>query len=121
MIALRLLKRVRDFAEVNNEKTIQANTTMSALHQLGVNEQGFDDMDIRLLTLLANSAGRALGLNTISAALNEDSDTIEDVFEPYLLANGFLERTPRGRIATAKTFEALGLSFADKKTLFDME
>lgn len=126
-IALRLLKRIRDFADVQNEKRVTNPTTMHALEELGVNEHGFDDMDIRLLTLLANSAGKALGLNTISAALNEDSDTIEDVFEPYLLANGYLERTPRGRVATAKTFEILGKPYAvhgsgtSEKTLFNFD
>jgi len=120
-IALRLLKRVRDFAEVNNEKTIQNNTAMNALEQLGVNQLGFDEMDIKLLSLLAQSSGRALGLNTISAALNEDSDTIEDVFEPYLLANGYLERTPRGRVATKKTFDALGIVQDEKKTLLNLD
>lgn len=120
-IALRLLKRVRDFAEIKAEKTINDETTKTALIELGVNEYGFDEMDIKLLSLLANSPGKAFGLNTISAALNEDSDTIEDVFEPYLLANGYLERTPRGRMATAKTFEVLGLSQVENKTLFNLD
>jgi holliday junction DNA helicase RuvB len=119
-IALRLLKRIRDFSNVKNELMISEDTAVEALGELGVNEHGFDEMDIRLLTLLANSGARATGLNTLSAALNEDSNTIEDVYEPYLLANGYLERTPRGRIATTKTYEVLGLR-AHGETLFDLE
>jgi Holliday junction DNA helicase RuvB len=118
-IALRLLKRVRDFSEIKNQSRVTFATTQGALEELGVNEFGFDEMDIKLLSLLANASGRALGLNTISAALNEDSDTIEDVFEPYLLANGYLERTPRGRVATQKTYEILGIAGHYKKTLLD--
>jgi len=119
-IALRLLKRVRDFSDVKNEAKISRETAHEALNELGVNEHGFDEMDIKLLSLLASAGTRATGLNTLSAALNEDSNTIEDVYEPYLLANGYLERTPRGRIATAKTYEVLGLR-ACTDTLFDLE
>ncbi len=112
-IALRLLKRVRDFSEVKNQSRVTIKTTQEALIELGVNEHGFDEMDIRLLSLLANASGRAIGLNTMAAALNEDSDTIENVFEPYLLANGYIDRTPRGRVATSKTFEALGIAYTN--------
>ncbi|MEA1917692.1 MAG: Holliday junction branch migration DNA helicase RuvB [Campylobacterota bacterium] len=118
-IALRLLKRVRDFSDVANEDVISKDTTFYALNELGINENGFDDMDIRLLKLLASANGRAMGLSTIAAALSEDEGTIEDVLEPYLLANGFLERTARGRIATRKSYEVL--KFAPPKedgTLF---
>ncbi len=106
-IALRLLRRVRDFAEVENEDAISLERCRFALDRLGVNDLGFDDMDLRLLQLLAESRGKPLGLSTISAALSEDEGTIEDVVEPYLLANGFLERTARGRVATYKTYEIL--------------
>jgi holliday junction DNA helicase RuvB len=106
-IALRLLKRVRDFAEVANESTILFERSQYALNQLGINAHGFDEMDIRLLVLLMDAKGRAMGLSTIAAALSEDEGTIEDVLEPYLLANGYLERTSRGRLATAKTYELL--------------
>lgn len=106
-IALRLLKRVRDFAEVANETTILQERTQYALDQLGINANGFDEMDLRLLTLLMGARGRAMGLSTIAAAMSEDEGTIEDVLEPYLLANGYLERTARGRIATTKTYELL--------------
>jgi len=106
-IALRLLKRVRDFADVANESTILHERSRYALDQLGINANGFDEMDIRLLKLLMEAKGRAMGLSTIAAALSEDEGTIEDVLEPYLLANGYLERTARGRVATPKTYELL--------------
>jgi Holliday junction DNA helicase RuvB len=116
-IALRLLKRVRDFTEVANEATILYERSQYALDQLGINANGFDEMDLRLLTLLMGAKGRAMGLSTLAAALSEDEGTIEDVLEPYLLANGYLERTARGRIATAKTYELLKFG-TPPKTLF---
>lgn len=106
-IALRLLKRVRDFSDVANESSILHSRSQYALDQLGINAHGFDEMDIRLLTLLVGARGRAMGLSTIAAALSEDEGTIEDVLEPYLLANGYLERTARGRVATPKTYDLL--------------
>jgi len=106
-IALRLLRRVRDFADVADEQHIGHERTRFALDQLGINAHGFDEMDLRLLRLLGDAKGRAMGLSTIAAALSEDEGTIEDVLEPYLLANGFLERTARGRVATQKTYEML--------------
>ncbi len=106
-IALRLLKRVRDFSDVANETVIHHERSRYALDQLGINAHGFDEMDIRLLKLLMEAKGRAMGLSTIAAALSEDEGTIEDVLEPYLLANGYLERTARGRVATPKTYDLL--------------
>jgi len=109
-LALRLLRRVRDFAEVANEKEIQIQTTKYGLDQLGVNHLGFDEEDIRLLELLISAKGRPMGLSTIAAALSEDEGTIEDVLEPYLLANGYIERTARGRIATEKSYSHFRLT-----------
>ncbi len=103
-LALRLLRRVRDFSEVANEEQINLKTTKYALDQLGVNDLGFDEEDIRLLEFLIASKGRPMGLSTIAAALSEDEGTIEDVLEPYLLANGYIERTARGRVATEKSY-----------------
>ena len=103
-LALRLLRRVRDFSEVANETGINVKTTKYALDQLGVNEIGFDEEDIRLLEFLISAKGRPMGLSTIAAALSEDEGTIEDVLEPYLLANGYIERTARGRVATEKSY-----------------
>jgi Holliday junction DNA helicase RuvB len=106
-IALRLLRRVRDFSDVANEERILLDRTKFALEQLGINTFGFDEMDIRLLEYLMQAKGRPMGLSTIAAALSEDEGTVEDVLEPYLLANGYLERTARGRIATQKSYEVL--------------
>lgn len=109
-IALRLLRRVRDFAEVADELDINHNRTQYALDELGINSHGFDEMDIRLLKLLASANGRAMGLSTIAAALSEDEGTVEDVLEPYLIANGYLERTAKGRKATRMTYDVLNIA-----------
>ncbi|MCF6310790.1 MAG: Holliday junction branch migration DNA helicase RuvB [Sulfurimonas sp.] len=108
-IALRLLRRVRDFADVADEKNIEHSRTQYALNELGINSHGFDEMDIRLLNLLVGAKGRAMGLSTIAAALSEDEGTVEDVLEPYLIANGYLERTAKGRKATRSTYEILNI------------
>lgn len=112
-VALRLLRRIRDFAEFNNESTIEISRTMEALDELGVDKMGFDELDLAFLKLLCNANGRALGLSTIAAALSEDERTIEDVIEPYLLANGYIERTARGRIATKKSYDLLNMDFRE--------
>ena len=104
-IALRLLKRVRDFAEVEDEGEITLSRAKYALDELGVNNLGFDEQDIQLLELLVSAKNKPMGLSTIGAALSEDEGTIEDVLEPYLIANGYIERTARGRIATPKSYE----------------
>jgi len=109
-IALRLLRRVRDFSEVADESVISLETTKYALEQLGVNHLGFDEQDIRLLELLISAKGRPMGLSTIAASLSEDEGTIEEVIEPYLIANGFIERTARGRVATSKSYEIFRLT-----------
>jgi Holliday junction DNA helicase RuvB len=120
-IALRLLRRVRDFAEVENEDTISIDRCKYALEQLGVNENGFDELDIRLLEILTSSKGKPMGLSTLSATLSEDEGTIEDSIEPYLLANGYIERTAKGRIATRKSFEVLNKYFSkSNNNLFDI-
>ncbi|HRM77944.1 MAG TPA: Holliday junction branch migration DNA helicase RuvB [Aliarcobacter cryaerophilus] len=109
-VALRLLRRVRDFSQVKGEKTILLNTCKYALDELGINENGFDEMDINLLELLISNRGRPMGLGTMAAALSEDEGTIEDAIEPYLLANGYIERTARGRVASVKTYEMFRLT-----------
>ena len=106
-IALRLLRRVRDFADVADELDINHKRTQYALDELGINSHGFDEMDIRLLNLLVDAKGKAMGLSTIAASLSEDEGTVEDVLEPYLIANGYLERTAKGRRATRSTYEIL--------------
>jgi len=117
-IALRLLKRVRDFAEVLDEEDISLERAQYALDQLGVNNLGFDEQDIRLLELLVSAKNKPMGLSTIGAALSEDEGTIEDVIEPYLIANGYIERTARGRIATPKSYEHFKLG-SSNEGLFD--
>ncbi|PSM51296.1 RuvABC resolvasome, subunit RuvB [Campylobacter blaseri] len=116
-IALRLLKRIRDFADVNNEEVISQQRAKNSLDSLGVNELGFDEMDIKYLSTLFEANKRPMGLSTIAAALSEDEGTIEDVIEPYLIANGYIQRTAKGRIASYKSYEALGQSY--DKGLFD--
>ena len=106
-IALRLLRRVRDFADVADELDINHKRTQYALDELGINSHGFDEMDIRLLNLLVDAKGKAMGLSTIAASLSEDEGTVEDVLEPYLIANGYLERTAKGRRATRSTYKIL--------------
>ena len=110
-IALRLLRRVRDFSEVENESSIHLKRCKYALDELGVNESGFDEMDINLLELLVSNRGKPMGLSTLAAALSEDEGTIEDAIEPYLLANGFIERTARGRVASVKTYELFRMKY----------
>ncbi|GAA8825348.1 Holliday junction branch migration DNA helicase RuvB [Helicobacter pylori] len=117
-IALRLLKRVRDFALVKNSSLMDLDITLHALNELGVNELGFDEADLAYLSLLANAQGRPVGLNTIAASMREDEGTIEDVIEPFLLANGYLERTAKGRIATPKTHTLLKIPALNPQTLF---
>jgi len=116
-VALRLLRRVRDFAEVANEDSINLSRCKFALDELGVNESGFDEMDINLLELLVSNKGKPMGLSTMAAALSEDEGTIEDAIEPYLLANGFIERTARGRVASIKTYEMFRLSYPASQKL----
>ncbi len=108
-IANRLLKRIRDFAQVLGDGRIDLAITRSSLVSLDVDERGLDDMDRKLLlTLIEKFSGGPAGIDTIAASLREDRETIEDVYEPYLLQEGFLERTPRGRVATRNAFTHLG-------------
>lgn len=117
-IALRLFKRVRDFAVVNNEETITLDRAKMALENIGVNELGLDECDLMYLSFLCK-AKKAVGLNTIAAALSEDERTIEDVIEPYLLANSYIEKSARGRLATHKAYSLLKLG-GGSSTLFDI-
>jgi Holliday junction DNA helicase RuvB len=112
-IALRLLRRVRDFAEVAEEGHINFERTKYALNELGINSHGFDEMDLRLLNLLVSARGRAMGLSSIAASLSEDEGTVEDVLEPYLIANGYLERTAKGRRATRATYDVLNMEYVN--------
>jgi len=118
-IALRLLRRVRDFADVADERDITHSRTKFALDELGINSNGFDEMDIKFLKLLVSARGRPMGLSTIAASLSEDEGTVEDVLEPYLLANGYMERTAKGRKATRLTYDVLNMDYINEDgTLF---
>lgn len=110
-IANRLLKRIRDFAQVLGDGKINLAITKSSLLSLEVDEKGLDEMDRKLLlTIIEKFNGGPAGVDAISASLREDRETIEDVYEPYLLQEGLIERTPRGRLATRTAFEHLGKS-----------
>lgn len=109
-IANRLLKRVRDYAQVKAKGSITGETAREALQHLEVDPIGLDEIDIRLLqTIIQKFEGGPVGLETLAASIGEDPDTIMDVYEPYLLQLGFLERTPRGRVATGLAYEHLKL------------
>jgi Holliday junction DNA helicase RuvB len=109
-IANRLLRRVRDFAEVRADGVITGTVADEALDLLKVDRHGFDAMDRRLLeTIIEKFAGGPVGLDSLAAAISEERDTIEDVLEPYLIQQGFLMRTPRGRVATELAYLHIGL------------
>jgi len=108
-IANRLLRRVRDFAQVQGDGIVTMTVVKNAMQRLEVDERGFDEMDRRLLlTIIDKFDGGPVGLETLAAALNEEKDTLEDVYEPFLIQEGFLDRTPRGRLATKIAYEYFG-------------
>jgi Holliday junction DNA helicase RuvB len=112
-VANRLLRRVRDFAEVRAEGRITLEVARDALALFEVDAEGLDKVDKAILSALVERfAGKPVGLGTLAVAVGEEPDTVEDVYEPYLLRRGFIQRTPRGRLATASAFEHLGLSKA---------
>ena len=118
-IANRLLRRVRDFAQVRASGQITPEVAMSALKLLEVDEHGFDEVDRRLLrTIIDKFGGGPVGVNTIAAAISEERDAIEDIYEPYLIQIGFLDRTPRGRVATPRAYEYFGLTSPGKERLW---
>ena len=110
-IANRLLRRVRDWTEVKADGRVNRSTADAALNMLNVDVEGFDNMDRRLLTTIIDKfSGGPVGLDSLAAAISEERDTIEDVLEPYLIQQGFLMRTPRGRVAMAKAYLHFGLT-----------
>ena len=116
-IANRLLRRVRDFAQVRAKGTIDRPTAEAALKLLEVDAHGFDELDRRLLrTIIEKYDGGPVGLNTLAAALAEEQDALEEVYEPFLIQIGFLDRTPRGRVATRLAYEHLGIEMPRKMT-----
>jgi Holliday junction DNA helicase RuvB len=119
-IANRLLKRVRDYAEVKFDGTINTKIAREALDAFEVDQKGFDQMDRKLLlTLIEKFNGGPVGVESLSAAMGEEKTTIEDVYEPYLIQEGYLQRTARGRIACAKAYEHFGLKVSNgQKEIF---
>ncbi len=113
-VANRLLKRVRDYAQVRADGTITASVARDALAMLEVDERGLDDVDRKVLrAIIEKFGGGPVGLETIAASISEEADTIMDVYEPYLLQLGFLDRTPRGRVATRGAYEHLGIKYPE--------
>jgi Holliday junction DNA helicase RuvB len=109
-VANRLLRRVRDFAQIRADGSIDREVAQEALAMLEVDHRGLDEMDRRMLeALVSKFAGGPVGLNTLAMAVGEEPDTIEDVYEPYLVQEGFIDRTPRGRVATKLAFTHLGI------------
>ncbi len=122
-VANRLLKRVRDYAQVMAEGVITEKVALEALSRLEVDQLGLDELDHKVLrTIIEKFDGGPVGLDTIAASISEEADTIMDVYEPYLLQLGFLERTPRGRVATRHAYEHLGLPYqkGPQTTLFSL-
>src|SRR5436309_9791665 len=110
-IANRLLRRVRDYAQVRGSGKIDLPTAQAALKMLEVDAHGFDEIDRKLmLTIIEKYQGGPVGVNTLAAALAEEPDAIEEVYEPFLMQIGFLNRTPRGRVATQLAYEHFGIT-----------
>jgi Holliday junction DNA helicase RuvB len=108
-VANRLLRRVRDYAQVRADGVITQNVANDALKLLDVDQFGLDDMDTRILkSIIEKFEGGPVGISTIAAAVGEDAGTIEEVYEPFLVQNGFLQRTPRGRVATTQAYRHFG-------------
>jgi len=114
-VANRLLKRVRDYAQVKADGIITREVAIAALSKLEVDPIGLDEVDHKVLhTIIEKFNGGPVGLDTIAASISEESDTVTDVYEPFLMQLGFLERTPRGRVATPRAYEHLGLPYNKK-------
>jgi holliday junction DNA helicase RuvB len=110
-IANRLLRRVRDYAQVRADGRITTEVAEAAMTLLEVDDRGFDEVDRKLLrTIIDKFGGGPVGVNSLAAAINEEKDAIEDIYEPFLIQAGFLDRTPRGRVATARAYEYFGLA-----------
>ncbi len=121
-VANRILRRVRDYAEVEADGVITMEVAKRALDMLEVDEEGLDKMDRHIISTIINKFnGGPIGIETLSAAVGEEKDTLEDVYEPFLILKGYLKRTPRGRVATKRAYEHLGISFEEgiqQKSLF---
>ena len=117
-IANRMLRRCRDFADLETEGIITLTLVQKSLARMGIDELGLDQMDCHILrTIIEKYDGGPVGLNTLSAAVSEEQDTIEEVYEPFLLMQGFLQRTPRGRMVTRQAYEHLGMNIRSEDQL----
>jgi Holliday junction DNA helicase RuvB len=115
-VANRLLRRVRDYAEVRADGKVTLDVAYAALKMLEVDEHGFDEVDRKLLrTIIDKFGGGPVGIGSIAAAISEEKDAIEDIYEPFLIQNGFLDRTPRGRVATERAYGYFGLDAPDDR------
>jgi Holliday junction DNA helicase RuvB len=118
-VANRLLRRIRDFAQVRADGTITVDVAHRALQLLEVDGHGFDEVDRRLLrTIIEKFGGGPVGVGSLAAAMSEERDAIEDIYEPFLIQIGFLDRTPRGRVATARAYEYFGLAAPGRDRLW---
>jgi Holliday junction DNA helicase RuvB len=118
-IANRLLRRVRDFAQVRGQGRVDKATAQAALEMLEVDKHGFDEVDRRLLlTIIQKYNGGPVGLSTLAAALAEEQDALEEIYEPFLIQIGFLDRTPRGRVATRLAYDHFGIKYGRQPDLF---
>ena len=118
-VANRLLRRVRDYAQVRADGRVTVEVAQRALHMLEVDEHGFDEVDRRLLRAIVDKfGGGPVGLGSLAAALSEERDALEDIHEPFLIQAGFLERTPRGRVATSRAYEYFGLTAPQRDRLW---
>ena len=118
-VANRLLRRVRDYAQVRADGRVTHDVALRAMKLLEVDEHGFDELDRRLLrTIIDKFGGGPVGVASLAAAMSEERDALEDIYEPFLIQLGFLDRTPRGRVATAKAYEYFGLAAPAKDRLW---
>ena len=118
-VANRLLRRVRDFAQVRADGRVSLDVAHRALQLLEVDDHGFDEIDRRLLkTIIEKFGGGPVGVGSLAAALSEERDAIEEIYEPFLIQIGFLDRTPRGRVATARAYDYFGLTAPGKDRLW---
>lgn len=121
-IANRLLRRVRDYAQVKSDGKVGVSEASAALDMLSIDKHGFDPMDRRMLmTMIEKFDGGPVGIDSLAAAISEERDTIEDVLEPYLIQQGFIMRTPRGRVVTQHAYRHFGLQPSSREDLFDSE
>ncbi len=118
-VANRLLRRLRDVAQVRSDGVIDEKVAKSGLQMMGVDENGLDNMDRKILQTIIEHDGGPIGLKTLAVSVGEEEDSIDSVYEPFLMQEGYLQRTPRGRVVTSKAYRALGIKMNRQVSLFD--